>query len=410
VFPRLIAARTLSILGDRVSEVAIPLAIILMHRPVWLAGAVTACLFAPAPLLGIRIGSIADRYPRRSLLMTADGGRLLIYLALGPLLWVGSSAWNIAGVIVLAFAAGVLDALFGAALNGYIAGAVPTARLMRANSYLETADASATLAGPALSGVILQSLSIIGSMAINAASYAMSLVLFALGPADEPVAAEAEAHDGRLAGLSEIIGQPAQRLLQLGYVYMHLLAGVAGLTVTFYAVRELHFDAARTGFLLAGSGVGGLVASLVMARFTERWPWGAALGISVLASAVGLGVLLIARGFLVAITGVAILDCSSASCFILAISARQAMTPSAVIGRVTASSAMITGVVRGSAAVSFGFLLNYFGATTMIWVLVVITIPAGLWLCLARPGRVLIADTRADEASSSQRVARHGGS
>jgi predicted MFS family arabinose efflux permease len=162
---------------------------------------------------------------------------------------------------------------------------------------------------------------------------------------------------------------------------MHLLAGVAGLTVTFYAVRDLHFDAARTGFLLAGSGVGGLVASLVIARFTERWPWGAALGISVLASAVGLGVLLIARGFLVAITGVAILDCSSASCFILAISARQAMTPSAVIGRVTASSAMITGAVRGSAAVSFGFLLNYFGATTMIWVLVVITIPAGLWLC-----------------------------
>jgi MFS family permease len=73
VFPRLIAARTLSILGDRISEVAIPLAIVLMHRPVWLAGAVTACLFAPAPLLGVQIGSIADRYPRRSLLMAADG-------------------------------------------------------------------------------------------------------------------------------------------------------------------------------------------------------------------------------------------------------------------------------------------------------------------------------------------------
>jgi hypothetical protein len=154
VFPRLIAARPLSILGDRISEVAIPLAIVLMHRPVWLAGAVTACLFAPAPLLGVQIGSIADRYPRRSLLMAADGGRLLIYLALGPLLWVGSSVGSIAGV---------LDALFGAALNGYVAGAVPAVRLVRANSYLETADASATLPGPAVSGVILQSLSIIGS-------------------------------------------------------------------------------------------------------------------------------------------------------------------------------------------------------------------------------------------------------
>jgi MFS family permease len=197
VFPRLIAARPLSILGDRISEVAIPLAIVLMHRPVWLAGAVTACLFAPAPLLGVQIGSIADRYPRRSLLMAADGGRLLIYLALGPLLWVGSSVGSIAGV---------LDALFGAALNGYVAGAVPAVRLVRANSYLETADASATLPGPAVSGVILQSLSIIGSMAINAASYAVSLALFALGPDDAPVvAAEADAHEGRLAGLSEII-------------------------------------------------------------------------------------------------------------------------------------------------------------------------------------------------------------
>jgi MFS family permease len=284
VFSRLIAARTLSILGDRISEVAIPLAIILMHRPVWLAGVVTACLFAPAPLLGVQIGSIADRYPRRNLLMAADGGRLLIYLGLGPLLWIGPSAWSIAGIIVLAFAAGTLDALFGAALNGYVASAVSAGRLMRVNSYLETADASATLAGPALAGVILQSLNIIGALVINAASYAASMALFALGPADSLATVQTEAHegrrDGRLAGLSEIRDQPAQRLLQVGYVYMHLFAGVAGLIVTFYAVRNLHFGAARTGLLLAGSGVGGLIASLVIARLTERWPWGSRWGSS----------------------------------------------------------------------------------------------------------------------------------
>jgi hypothetical protein len=191
-------------------------------------------------------------------------------------------------------------------------------RLVRANSYLETADASATLPCPAVSGVILQSLSIIGSMAINAASYAVSLALFALGPDDAPVvAAEADAHEGRLAGLSEIIASLRSDCCRSATCTCTCLPALPASPCVLRGAH-LHFDAARTGFLLAGSGVGGLVASLVIARFTERWPWGVALGISVLASAVGLGVLLTARGFPVAITGVAILDCSSASWFILA--------------------------------------------------------------------------------------------
>jgi hypothetical protein len=131
---------------------------------------VTACLFAPACLLGVQIGSIADRHSWRRLLVIADCGRLVVYLGLGPLLWVAPSTGSIAGVILLALAAGALDALFGAALNGYIASAVPAAGLVRVNSYLEATDAGASLAGPALAGAILQAVSIIGVLALSACS------------------------------------------------------------------------------------------------------------------------------------------------------------------------------------------------------------------------------------------------
>jgi len=54
---------------------------------------------------------------------------------------------------------------------------------------------------------------------------------------------------------------------------------------------------------------------------------------------------------------------------------------------------MITGAVRGSAAASFGFLLNSFGAITMIWILIFIAVLAGLWLILDRSGLPEYCDT-----------------
>jgi hypothetical protein len=110
--------------------------------------------------------------------------------------------------------------------------------------------------------------------------------------------------------------------------------------------------------------------------------------------------LLASHGFVLAIVAVAVMDCASASCFILAISARQAVTPLSLIGRVSSSSATLTATVRAMAAASFGFLLAVFGAGTMIWTLLVITVPAGLWLVAGRAGRQPIG--------SSPSSRRHG--
>jgi|GEM_PF-5488282 hypothetical protein len=63
---------------------------------------------------------------------------------------------------------------------------------------------------------------------------------------------------------------------------------------------------------------------------------------------------------------------------------------------------MLTATVRAMAASSFGFLLSAFGARTMIWALLVITIPAGLWLVAVRAGRQVIGATaRDDELAAS---------
>jgi hypothetical protein len=52
----------------------------------------------------VQIGAAADRYSRRKLIMAADAGRIVIYLGLGPPLWIAPAVPADVGIIALALA------------------------------------------------------------------------------------------------------------------------------------------------------------------------------------------------------------------------------------------------------------------------------------------------------------------
>ena len=78
-FRRLWLATTVSQLGTQVSELAIPLAaILLLHAGPLQVGLLATLGYLPLALLGLPAGAWADRLPRRGILLAADLGRGLV--------------------------------------------------------------------------------------------------------------------------------------------------------------------------------------------------------------------------------------------------------------------------------------------------------------------------------------------
>lgn len=389
------AARTVSILGDRVAELTIPLAVLVATGSAQYAGLVAAAGLVPGVLLGLHVGLLVDRIDRRSLMVRCDLIRLPAFLLLAAELAAGGARpWVL---LPMAALIGVADLLFATAAGTYLPAIVPESGLVRANSLVEAGDAGATLAGPAIGGVLFQYLGTFAAVSTNALSFLLSALLLFRLPADPPrvtpQAAQPARHD-LLTGARHLVRDPAQRLLQAALLYMHLIAGAAGIVVIVFAVDRLALGAPALGVLLAAAGVGGLASSLLVAPFTEAAAWGPVLGAALALTGIAFLGLAASSSFAVAFLFVMLLDAASALSFITVISTRQRVTQRVVLGQVLATSAMSTATVRAAGAALGGVSASTLGAARTLVLLGALAAPPAAFALVSRAGRRQAGDAQ----------------
>ncbi|MGW2989768.1 MFS transporter [Streptomyces goshikiensis] len=402
---RFVTARTVSILGDRLAETVLPIVILLATGDALLAGLVTAANVAPTFLLSLPIGQWVDLRERRRLMISADLWRAVLSVGLAVALFAPNLSTLI--LVLISFLLGCGDVLFNVSAQSYLPALVPSTRIMRANTVLETGDAAATLAGPAVAGAVLARFSGSAAIAMNAASFLASALLLLRLPASRPgqvtVARETETGEdtapqrlGRtemLAGVKLLIKDPTQRLLQIGSAYLYLAAGAAGITIISLAVQELHLSKFQVGLLLSAAGIGGLTVGLLVARVVERATWGPLLGMSLLGIALTCVWLAVTGSFGGAFVVVLLMDGCSALAFITAGSARQIFTPADRLGRLAAATGIVNGAVRTLGAAGGGAFVLAFGARKALLALGICGILAATPLLLARVARVSMNST-----------------
>ncbi|MFF5720165.1 MFS transporter [Streptomyces buecherae] len=402
---RFVAARTLSLLGDRAAETALPIVLLLVTDDPLVAGLVTAANILPTLLLSLPVGHLADTRERRRLMVTADVWRAVCGLALvGALAAPEPSVALLAG---LTFLMGCGDVLFSVSAHAYLPALVPSARIMRANAAVEAGDAAATLTGPALAGFLVARLPHPVALAVNAGSFAVSAALLARLPAApaRPAAGGPglEGHAGTtparrrrdvFAGFRLLATERLQRVLQLAYLYLHVTAGAAVLVVVALSVQALHLGPARVGLVLSAAGVGGLLVTLVVVRFVEHLPWGPLLGVALGGLAASFLWLSVARGFADAFCAVLCVDACSAFAFVTAGSARQVLTPAALLGRLTAAAGLVNAAVRAAGVLGCGAVLAWLGPRPAAVALGAVGLACAVPLLLARSARDSLAPRR----------------
>lgn len=199
-FRRFFVGYTTSLLGSSMAGVAVAFAVLATGGGGSALGAVMTARILPLVLLLLFGGVAADRFGSRIVMIVADVLRCGAQVTFAVLLLTGRPAlWT---MLVLAALAGIGEGLFGPALSALIPRLSPRDELTQANSLLQIARSGATVAGPALAGVLVATGGPALVLALDAASYAVSvLVVFSLPAAGAPLRAEAAERSSLLAEL-----------------------------------------------------------------------------------------------------------------------------------------------------------------------------------------------------------------
>src|SRR6266496_470307 len=151
-FRLLFWGQALSVLGDRITPVAIAFAVLGLGSVTDL-GIVMAASGVPFALFALAGGVLADRVGRRRVMLASDVLRTISQALVAVLLLTGSAeVWMLA---VLSFVYGTAAAFFMPALIGLIPQTVGAARLQEANALIALTRSIASVAGPALAGAII---------------------------------------------------------------------------------------------------------------------------------------------------------------------------------------------------------------------------------------------------------------
>lgn len=248
-------------------------------------GLVNVFQFTPVLVFGLVGGVLADRFPKRSLLVATQGAACLLASLLAILVWTNQvQLWQI---YVIAFGLGMVNAVDMPTRQAFVVEMVGREHLMNAIALNSTLFNSARVIGPAIAGLLLATVGMAVCFTINAVSYLAviaGLLMMRLGPQPERVP---ERVLNRLReGLTYVRRTPDI------YLPIILIGAVATFGMNFniwvplLSKQDLGVGASGFGILMSALGVGSLTGALTLA-FVGRLP---SMGVLlVTALALGLG-------------------------------------------------------------------------------------------------------------------------
>lgn len=215
-------------------------------------------------------GVIADRVPRRTVIMLAQSAMMVLAFTLAGLVVTGLvQPWH---VIVLALLNGVANAFDAPARQAFVVELVERDDLTNAIALNSTMFNAAAVVGPAIAGVIYALLGPAWCFTLNGLSYlAVIAALLAMHlPAFVAKPRVGSTTDQLRLGLSYVKGEHATRTLILNMAVVGLF-GISLVTLfPAWSVNVLGGDVRTNGLLLSARGLGAMSGALMIASMGQR--------------------------------------------------------------------------------------------------------------------------------------------
>jgi MFS family permease len=271
-FRRLWLGQTISVMGDEVGRIALPLvAVLVLGADAAQMGSLTAAGLLPHLLFSLAAGMWLDRVRRRLRVMVwADVGRALL-VATVPLAHV-LGVLTIAHLYVVTFLVGALTVAFDLSWNTVFVSVVRRERFVDAQSLLHGSRSLAYVAGPSIGGLLVQVLGAPLALAADAASFIGSAGFLRRIRSQEPPVEveEGRMRDRLMAGLAFVFRDPIVRPVLLSAATINLFNLAFTALVILYATTFLGVSPGALGLALGAGAVGGLIGAVIAARIGRR--------------------------------------------------------------------------------------------------------------------------------------------
>jgi MFS family permease len=383
-FRRYWSAQTISMFGDQVSSIAMPLAaVLILHAGAADMGYLSALEWLPSLLFALPAGAWVDRRGhRRATMIAADLGRFAVLASIPACYALG--VLSLGQLFAVAFCAGTLSILFSVSDATLFVSLVPESQYVEGNSLVYASRALSFVGGPSLGGVLVQLLSAPLAIAADAASFLGSaLFLRRIRPAEPPV--EPAARGAATAGVRFIRGSGVVRASLLAVATINFFNMMFFALFVLYATRALHVRAGVLGLVLGAGAVGGVLGSAVTRRLAAAIGVGWAYVAGCVLFTAPLLLVPLARGPMPVVLGllflaefgsgfgVMVLDISIGSIF-------AAVIPDRLRSRVAGAFQAVNYGTRPVGALAGGALGTLIGLRPTLWIATAGGLAGFLWL------------------------------
>jgi MFS family permease len=357
-FRMLWIGQLLSDTGSQIGLLAYPLLILALTHSAVLAGVVGTTRAVTRLCLQLPAGALADRFDRRRTMIICDTMRAVLMALLGILIALRLASWPV--VLVVGLIEGGAGAIFDPSAAAALPGIVPDGQLEEAWAATEGRTYAASLAGPAIGGVLFGLGRAVPFLA-DAVSYAVSFgtVSRISGRFRPKQAAERKPLWREVADGLELLWQvPILRAVLITAPLVNFAFNGVTFTITL-ALRQHGTSTAVIGLVQAAVMVGGLLGAVVAPRLQGRLRLGTVVSVITLTGALLFcaAALLIPSPLVAAPVAMNLLFAPTVNAALFAVMLRS--TPEEMRGRLSNSVVMVATALATLAPLTAGLLVQH---------------------------------------------------
>lgn len=264
-FRALWGAQLLSVAGDQLARVALTVLVYDRTRSALLAAVTFACSIVPMFVGGVTLSWLADRYPRRGVMIVSDLTRCLLVLVMAV------PRVPLPGLVALLFLVTLVGAPFTSARAAIYPDVLHGDRYVMGTAVTLTTQQFALVLGFAVGGTVVEFFGTSSSLIVDAATFAGSALIVAVWvrprPATRGARRERTGVQGIVTGVRLVLSRAGLRTPMLfGWLASFYYAPEGVVTPLSH---DLGGGAAVVGVILAAEALGNTVGAIVLSRLVS---------------------------------------------------------------------------------------------------------------------------------------------
>lgn len=334
------SAQLVSMMGTFMQQVALGYLVYSLTGSKWLLGIISALSMAPSLLLSLPAGVLADRVQRSKLVLTTQSVALVLAFALATLTLTHQlQVWEI---LVISTISGMAIAVESPARQAFVIDLVGKRDLSNAIAWNSMVVNGARVIGPAIGGIAIRFVGVAPVFYYNSFSF-LAMIVALLLMHFPPRTIEVRGHPGAelIEGLRYIGRAPAVIMLLVLLAVIATFALNFSVVMPIFARDVLHGGAEVLGWMWTAYGVGAVVGSVTVVRWSRASVAGPLLLVAALVSGGSVLAMAATRTLPLTLASLLLVGWGTGTFFASANAAVQARVDDAVRGRVLSVYSMI---------------------------------------------------------------------